>query len=315
MPILIVDSAGTVYHAATIVWGQGVRVLHKGNNVWEASNLQGEGATYPATATRIFTNVNDRTVTRERTATSLRTATGESTRELFVTRSSTQLATSIGWVTEATKIVGTVTRWRTFFEGTNWVTQITTVYWHTIFEGTIWNTAVRTATNWLTRTATRTSALTSWFTNWLTRTRTATNWLTKELCTVTNWVTRTVTVEVLACPTVCSPPNCNTPLTVTISGLTGTCTLPCGAYNSASPYTVAHIGGCIWRTAGPSGSIIEVFCELVLGVPYWVIQVRQGAATICAKWRRIDVSGCPPNGAYTWVSGVCGSGAASLAGS
>ncbi len=107
--LLIVDGDGNVLPAATIVWGPGVSVTHRGNNVWRVSNLLA-ASEVDDLATVIHSVTKERTVTRSVTKPVTSFVTRTNTQQPWVTRTATATRTQIQWVTVGSVIGGTVTQ-------------------------------------------------------------------------------------------------------------------------------------------------------------------------------------------------------------
>ncbi len=198
--ILVVNNSGAVIPAATIVWGPGVEIEHRGNNVWHVSNLK-PASEYSA-ITHTVTATSDVTYTKTHSRTGIRTEwkTRTNTRSPIVDHPVTATRTVTKWVTEATVWVGTRTEW------------------HTIYDNTKTRTVTKTVSVCITRSAVDgTEEGTRTVTQWFTLTRSPEN-------TVEVTKTRTVTVTKEVTPAfVC----CDECITVSDAGGAGTYLITC----------------------------------------------------------------------------------------
>jgi hypothetical protein len=77
-------------------------------------------------------------------------------------------------------------------------------------------------------------------------------------------------------------------------------------------------GSCIWSAevaaVAPRGAgSIDLRCEVISGISYWMIAFRSSSGDTCSRWRRINYNGCPSIGVYTYYDGnVCKTGNVTL---
>jgi len=221
--LLVVDSNGNVLSAATIVWGPGIEVTHRGNNVWRVSNIQA-ASEIPDIATMIYSRTLERTVTRSVTRPVTSWLTRTNTQQPWVTRSVSATRTQIQWHTVGSVIGGTVTQ------------------------------TIGLATHTQTRTALVTQAFT--VTQVLTKTTPAT---VEATATVT--VTKVVTVSAAAaaaCPSEDYCDNtCNATYSLNIT--TGVCF---GPFNCSGLYTLTRTDSCWWAAIPPcDGACDSAYCQ------------------------------------------------------